>query len=140
MIIGGAAQFLIQKQLQGDQGLGAFLKDGRGYSNSSFRPILDSDRAVSQGDPLPWLKLPKLDFVEVAGQSNSNNNNSNNDAADAADDLEKDDLETTVQMLETLQGELNQQMALGNTAEAQVIKRRLQTIMTEKGISYNTDD
>jgi len=27
----------------------------------------DKDRAVAR-DPLPWLKLPKLDFVEVAGQ------------------------------------------------------------------------
>ena len=65
--IGSTAQGLINKQLEGDQGLGAFLQDGRGYSNSAFRPLLDDqDRAVQQ-DPLPWLKLPQLDFVEVVG-------------------------------------------------------------------------
>ncbi|KAL7580221.1 hypothetical protein ACA910_012966 [Epithemia clementina (nom. ined.)] len=132
IVIGTAAQFLIQKQLEGDQGLGSFLKDGSGFSKSAFRPIADGDRAVSQGDPLPWLKLPKLDFVEVAGQTNNNNNSGDDNSND-------DDLEATVVVLETLRAELNQQVAKGNTAEAQAIKRRLETIMAEKGIAYNAD-
>ena len=65
-----ASQSFINQMLNGDQGLGAFLKDGRGVGRSSFRPLSleDKNRAVAS-DPLPWLKLPKLDYVEVAGQA-----------------------------------------------------------------------
>jgi hypothetical protein len=64
-----ASQLFINQMLSGDQGLGAYLKDGRGVGRSSFRPLSleDKSRAVSN-DPLPWLKLPKLDYVQVAGQ------------------------------------------------------------------------
>eukprot|EP00429_Kryptoperidinium_foliaceum_P039094 CAMPEP_0176178424 /NCGR_PEP_ID=MMETSP0120_2-20121206/91422_1 /TAXON_ID=160619 /ORGANISM="Kryptoperidinium foliaceum, Strain CCMP 1326" /LENGTH=59 /DNA_ID=CAMNT_0017516577 /DNA_START=1 /DNA_END=177 /DNA_ORIENTATION=- len=54
--------------LEGDQGLGAFLKDGSGYNKSGFQNIQGSKGKSS--DPLPWLKLPQLDFVEVSGQPN----------------------------------------------------------------------
>jgi hypothetical protein len=62
-----AAQVWINKLTAGDDGLGAFLNDGRGFSNSAF--VLDDDNRAVSSDPLPWLKLPKLDFVEVAGQA-----------------------------------------------------------------------
>lgn len=64
-----ASQLFINRMLSGDQGLGAYLKDGRGVGKSSFRPLSmdDKTRAVAS-DPLPWLKLPKLDYVQVAGQ------------------------------------------------------------------------
>ena len=64
-----ASQTFINQMLSGDQGLGAFLRDGRGVGRSSFRPLTleDKSRAVAS-DPLPWLKLPKLDYVQVAGQ------------------------------------------------------------------------
>jgi hypothetical protein len=61
-----AAQVWINKLTAGDDGLGAFLNDGRGFSKSAF--VLDDDNRAVSKDPLPWLKLPKLDFVEVAGQ------------------------------------------------------------------------
>ena len=123
LAIGSTAQGLINKQLEGDQGLGAFLQDGRGYSNSAFRPLLDDqDRAVPQ-DPLPWLKLPQLDFVEVAGQQQDDKG-----------------LEATLERLEDLKLELKRQVALGNTAEAQAIQGRLEQVMAEQGITYTPDN
>lgn len=69
LILGFAANAWIQTLLSGDRGLGNFLSDGSGFGQSKFQPLTtkDQDRAVS-GDPLPWLRLPDLDFVEVAGQ------------------------------------------------------------------------
>lgn len=61
--------------LSGDQGLAAFLKDGTGFQKSAFKerkpnPFGKNENAPlgSSKDPLPWLKLPTLDFVEVKGQ------------------------------------------------------------------------
>jgi hypothetical protein len=69
LTLGIGANLWIQQLLSGDRGLGNFLSDGSGFGRSKFQPLStkDQDRAVSS-DPLPWLKLPKLDFVEVAGQ------------------------------------------------------------------------
>jgi hypothetical protein len=69
--IGIGANVWIQQLLSGDRGLGNFLSDGSGFGRSKFQPLTtkDQDRAVSS-DPLPWLRLPKFDFVEVAGQDN----------------------------------------------------------------------
>ena len=125
LAIGSTAQGLINKQLEGDQGLGAFLQDGRGYSNSAFRPLAtktNGDRAVPQ-DPLPWLKLPQLDFVEVAGQQQDDQG-----------------LEATLERLEDLKLELKRQVALGNTAKAQAIQGRLEQVMAEQGITYTPDN
>mmetsp|Transcript_25244 Transcript_25244/g.39083 ORF Transcript_25244/g.39083 Transcript_25244/m.39083 type:complete len:180 (-) Transcript_25244:562-1101(-) len=72
--IGVAAQSWINFQLDGDRGLGKFLSDGRGFNRSAFTPrrgrddYNDGTAPLSKSDPLPWLKLPQLDFVEVAGQ------------------------------------------------------------------------
>ena len=131
LAIGSTAQGLINKQLEGDQGLGAFLQDGRGYSNSAFRPLLDDqDRAVQQ-DPLPWLKLPQLDFVEVAGQQQQQQQQQQDD---------DQELEATLQTLQELKLELKRQVALGNTAEAQAIQGRLEQVMAEQGITYTPDN
>jgi hypothetical protein len=69
LTLGIGANVWIQQLLSGDRGLGNFLSDGSGFGRSKFQPLStkDQDRAVSS-DPLPWLKLPQLDFVEVAGQ------------------------------------------------------------------------
>ena len=52
--------------LGGEQGLGAFLSDGSGYNKSGFKPRKKNEEEAS--DPLPWLKLPEFDYVDVAGQ------------------------------------------------------------------------
>jgi hypothetical protein len=85
LTIGILANGWISRLLSGERGLGSYLSDGAGYNKSKFKPILPSngattttnqnkyndDRAVQGDDPLPWLRLPNLDFVEVAGQTNS---------------------------------------------------------------------
>lgn len=117
-----AAQTLINRQLEGDQGLGAFLRDGSGYSKSGFRPLSDdSDRAVSR-DPLPWMKLPELDFVQVAGQEKSTASE-----------------EEILQQLESLRNEMNLLLQAEKTEEAIVTRRELERLMVENGMEYNAD-
>lgn len=120
--LGLAAQGWINQQLQGDQGLGAFLKDGQGYKRSGFRPLSDGDRAASN-DPLPWLSLPKLDFVDVAGQESSSS-------------LE----DALLIQLEDLRMEMNQHLELGNAAEANAIRIKLESRMRESGFEFQTDE
>jgi hypothetical protein len=116
-----AAQTLINQQLQGEQGLGAYLRDGSGYSRSGFRPLAsDRDRALSGNDPLPWLKLPTLDFVQVAGQS------------DVQTDAVMEDLEVLLVVL-------NEKLENGETEEAMVAQRKLESLMRANGIEYRAD-
>ena len=79
VILAFSAQTWINSLVGGDQGLGAFLSDGSGFNKSGFkprrRPITDEreiegdpTKPLGGSDPLPWLKLPELDFVDVAGQ------------------------------------------------------------------------
>lgn len=69
-----ASQTFINTMLKGDQGLSAFLSDGSGFNKSGYRPRSSKEDQRKDGaplsgeDPLPWLKLPELDFVEVKGQ------------------------------------------------------------------------
>jgi hypothetical protein len=131
LCLGFAAQGWINQQLNGDQGLGAFLKDGKGYQNSAFRPFTDGDRAAStENDPLPWLALPKLDFVEVAGQDKENDADKNN----------KDDNDAAIfAQLDELRILMNQQLQQGNVVEASAIRRKLESLMRENGIEFQPD-
>mmetsp|Transcript_26740 Transcript_26740/g.61490 ORF Transcript_26740/g.61490 Transcript_26740/m.61490 type:complete len:215 (-) Transcript_26740:77-721(-) len=118
-----AAQSLINQQLDGDQGLGAFLRDGSGYSKSGFRPIAsDNERALGSDDPLPWLKLPRLDFVDVVGQEES-----------------PMEVDNDVVELENLRMQLNEYLAQGNVTEANTIQRRMLEIMQRSGIEYQSE-
>ena len=101
-------------------GLGDFLKDGTGYNKSGFS-LSDSERAVSS-DPLPWLRLPKLDFVEVAGQDNR---------------LSEAEV---VASLESLRVEMKQELAKGNVQKAEELGRILEELLQTNGMQFNTDD
>jgi hypothetical protein len=114
LVLGIAAQSFINQMLQGDQGLGAFLKDGRGYNRSGFRYQEDE-----KSDPLPWLKLPKLDFVEVAGQENET---------------------LAYQRMEEMRVGMNQQLHQGNVQEATTLREELERFMEEAGIEYKSTD
>ena len=79
-----SAQSFINTMLTGEQGLSAYLKDGSGYNKSGYQPRrsaratdrrstdgnnkIEEDAGPTSEDPLPWLKLPALKFVDVAGQ------------------------------------------------------------------------
>ena len=119
--------------LKGKRGLGAFLSDGSGYSGSAFRPRRSDDRSdtdapLSGPDPLPWLKLPKLDFVEVAGQESRLSNGLS---------LEKE-AEIAAQ-LEELQSALQSEINAGNIEEANRLRQRLEALMNDYGFQYEAD-
>jgi hypothetical protein len=100
-----SAQSFINNMLKGDQGLGAFLKDGSGYNRSGYRPSNSKSNNVdnANNDPLPWLKLPRLDFVEVAGQKEQQQA----EEAAVAQRLEQEEQERVYRDLDRLKRELN---------------------------------
>lgn len=118
LVLGVAAQSWINSLLSGDQGLGAYLKDGNGYSGSGFRPRQSTD-ATDDGDPLPWLKLPKLDFVEVAGQGPSE--------------------AQVIERLEALRSEMQTERERGNEVEAASIQKELESLMAASGFEFKTE-
>jgi len=65
--LGILSQTLINSMLKGDQGLSAFLSDGKGYGNSKFKAGSEENGRLAE-DPMPWLRLPNLSFVDIAGQ------------------------------------------------------------------------
>jgi hypothetical protein len=115
LVLGFSAQGFINQMIKGDQGLGAFLKDGSGYNKSAFRS--EESRETFSSDPLPWLSLPKLDFVEVAGQ--------------------KDEI---LVELERIRQEMNKKLQEGKVEEATDLRDTLQKLMEERGIEYETND
>lgn len=118
IVLGVSAQSFINQMLKGDQGLGAFLKDGSGYNKSGFRQSPPS--TIGSEDPLPWLKLPKLDFVEVAGQETKQE-------------------ELAYKRLEEIRVDMNEKLQEGKIEEASMIREELELLMKEAGIEYNTD-
>ena len=143
-----SAQGFINTMLEGDQGLGAFLRDGSGYNRSGYRPNASGDTDNSSKDPLPWLKLPKLDFVEVAGQEEQGPSPEQQLLA------EKEEQERVYEELDRLRQELNQElqsvrrrrlegMATGGKdemAKAKLLQAKLEGLMKAYGIEYETDE
>jgi len=116
LTIGVAAQTLINSMLQGDQGLGAFLRDGSGFNKSGFRPTSSKEKS---DDPLPWLPLPWLDFVDVAGQVKD---------AELMSKLEE--------MRRTMEGARSE----GRMEEAEELRRELEGLMEANGIEFTPDE
>ena len=133
------SQSFINSMLEGDDGLGAYLSDGSGYNKSGFRMNNkkrrmgkggignnkndDTQVAVSGKDPIPWLKLPKLDFVEVAGQ------------VELEIDQEKQDAAISVR-LDGLRERLNSQTSTGDTFGALATEKEMRNVMEECGFEY----
>ena len=133
------AQGFINSLMEGDRGLGAFLSDGEGYSRSAFKPRskLRSDKAQQDSsfdaplggpDPLPWLKLPRLEFVEVAGQEGNNENGG----------LDPQEEVAIIARLEELADLLTIEVKAGNTEEANRLRNQLQSLMTKYGFEYQS--
>ena len=126
LLLGIAAQSFINQMLEGDQGLGSYLKDGSGYNKSGFRRVdKASMKNDEMNDPLPWLKLPKLDFVDVAGQSNDSNNRQE---------------ELVYEKMEQMRLEMNEKLGDGKVEEATAIRNELESIMKEAGIEYRAEE
>ena len=120
--------------------MGAFLSDGSGYNKSGFKPRnskpnFDPSKPLGAGDPLPWLKLPQFDYVDVAGQPkkpkqpkiipNSSVNSSSNEAE-------------VVSRLEVLFAQLKKEVDNDNLIEAKRIELELENIMQEEGFSFSS--
>lgn len=116
--VGIAAQTFINQMLKGEQGLGAFLTDGGGFNKSGFRPTKDKDVKT---DPMPWLKLPQLDFVDVAGQEKITN-------------------ETELMVkLERLRNGMKLAVDQGKVREAESLRKELEQTMERYGVEFTSD-
>ncbi|GFH52619.1 hypothetical protein CTEN210_09095 [Chaetoceros tenuissimus] len=115
-ILGIASQSFINSMLKGDQGLSAFLSDGKGFQGSKFKTSQGKDE---KEDPLPWLKLPKLDFVEVAGQS--------------VDETE------IVRELELLKERGRLEVEAGEREKAQLTRDEMNAMMEKYGFEYKEE-
>ena len=108
--------------IRGERGLGAFLSDGTGFGKSGFAPTgsgKEGDNAISGEDPLPWLSLPALEFVEVAGQPQQ---------------LPVKD------QLELLRRQMNLALQEGRLELATELRTQLEQTMLENGFEYISDD
>lgn len=121
IILGIASQYLINTMLRGDRGISAFLSDGNNFNNSRFKTI-QSSVDTRKEDPLPWLKLPKLDFVEVAGQEN-----------DASFD-------TVKQQLDSLKLKLDSELASGQNVKASKTMKELDLLMKKHGFEFEAEN
>lgn len=140
------AQSWINSLLGGDQGLGAFLSDGTGYNKSAFKPRRknktddsgDPSKPLGGADPLPWLKLPEFDYVDVAGQPkkpkqpdiipNSSANSSSKSEAEV------------VSRLEFLFARMKEEVDNDNLIEAKRYELELEKIMKEEGFSFSSKE
>lgn len=121
--VGFAAQTFINQMLEGEDGLGAFLTDGSGYNNSGFRKKSSKDNQDNiKTDPLPWLKLPELDFVEVAGQSKI---------------MSEGEL---MMQLERLREGMKSAMEKGRLQEAESLRKELEQTMETYGVEFTSDE
>lgn len=122
LTLGILANVWIQTMLSGDQGLGSFLSDGSGFNKSKFRPMSTDDYGQKQppsNDPLPWLRLPNLDFVDVAGAPKT----------DPATD-------PVLDRLQRLRLEMQDRLAAGDRAGAESIRATMEQVMKENGVSF----
>lgn len=132
LILGVAAQGFINSMVSGDRGLGAFLSDGSGFNRSNFKPVdrkskKEDNAPLSGADPLPWLKLPKLSYVEVAGQSE-------------ADKMSLLSENVARETLEALAESIREHIKKGDLESAQNAKADLEQKMEEYGFEFNNDN
>lgn len=125
LVVIAAVTLLITSQswinflLKGDQGLGAFLSDGSGYNKSGFRTS-KANEDKDMEDPLPWLKLPQFDYVDVAGQPKFPQNSN----------------DEVVLKMEALKDQMKVQIDEGDLAAAKQIEVELETLMEKEGYEF----
>ena len=147
-ILAFSAQSWINSLLGGDQGLGAFLSDGSGFKKSGFkprrRPITD-DRAIPGDvtiplggpDPLPWLKLPEFDFVDVAGQPKKPKQMQQSMREGKSPSSSRNESDVLAE-LEFLREQMKMEIERGNLEDAKRIESELERIMKKEGFNYSS--
>lgn len=116
--------------------MGAFLSDGSGYNKSGFKARSKKgteDSAVSD-DPLPWLKLPQLDYVDVVGQPKRSAKIKVE--APLNEDYAQADAQIVSEM-ESLKEQMKIKVQEGDLVEAKKIEMELEKIMKKEGYEYS---
>ena len=130
-----SAQAFINTLISGDRGLGSYLSDGGGYGRSGFVPRRKgedaSDAPLSGPDPLPWLKLPEFDYVEVKGQP------SNPRRKTGGAELPSDNRDILAE-LEFMRDQMRLKVKDGDMVAAKEIEDRLRELMEREGFEYDT--
>ncbi|KAL7554821.1 hypothetical protein ACHAWF_018461 [Thalassiosira exigua] len=144
VVLAFSAQSWINSLLGGDQGLGAFLSDGAGFNKSGFKPrrrpitderVVPGDGPLSGPDPLPWLKLPELDYVDVAGQPKKPNLPTPL-SEPPPPSVERDE-GVILAKLERLRGRMKIEVERGNFEDAKRIENELKRAMEEEGYDFS---
>jgi len=138
LVVALLAQSFINDLTSGDDGLGAFLSDGTGYNRSGFKASTSRKNSKSKGgagapvskDPMPWLRLPSLDFVEVAGQTTPDS---------GVDDEISLAAETEfLSRLETKTANIREALDAGEEERARVASKELEQMLEGSGYEYRT--
>ena len=111
------AQSWINFLLKGDRGLGAFLSDGSGFNKSGFKPSKAGDDNDME-DPMPWLKLPQFDYVDVAGQPKSSIDGE------------------VVSQMEEMKEQIKVNIDAGDMVAAKQIEMELESLMQKEGYEF----
>ena len=128
--------------------MGAFLSDGTGYNKSGFKPRRknkaddagDPSKPLGGADPLPWLKLPEFDYVDVAGQPKKpkqpeiiipNSSSTNSSSKSEAE---------VVSRLEFLFARMKEEVDNDNLIEAKRFELELEKIMEEEEFSFSSKE
>ena len=151
LILAISAQSFINSMLEGDQGLGNYLSDGTGYNKSKFKArkkpntiddSYDPTKPLGAGDPLPWLKLPELDFIDVAGREKKkqkkvqpNKKSVPEQIKDMDKAMERD--EKILLKLESLKDRMKAEVAMGDLVAAKRIEDELESIMKKEGYDFS---
>jgi hypothetical protein len=153
--IGVLANGWISRLISGDQGLGSYLSDGSGFKKSNFKPLQATnpengksnnniDRAV-QDDPLPWLRLPNLDYVEVAGPetkplSRYTKTLSPSKMVGKGTTQENGDGMVALEELELLRLRMQEQLLRGNINDAERLRNELERSMKKNNIQFTKEN
>ena len=136
-ILAFSAQSWINSLIGGEQGLGAYLSDGSGFNKSACKQRKRSSKGDEGEDPLPWLKLPEFDFVDVAGQrKNSAMIKQPMTRGQVMSAVERDQSEVLFQ-LDLLRAQLKMEVEMGNLEAAKDVEIRLERLMKEEGYDFS---
>ena len=124
--------------------MGAFLSDGSGFNKSGFKPRrrpTTDERGIAgdqtRPDPLPWLKLPELDFVDVAGQpKRPKPQQQPTEEGVPPSSARRDGTEITAK-LEMLRAQMKTEVEQGNLEYAKRIEDEMLQLMKEEGFDFN---
>jgi hypothetical protein len=116
---------LMQYRLfSGKSGIGAFLQDGKNYANSAYEPSNEKRTVV-----LPWLKLPKFEYVEVFG-----------DEDDIDDGFSRIVDAEFVTRLDDLRSQLKRSISNRDVEKARRLRVRLEELLEGSGYEFKEDN